>query len=45
MYGPALREPIGRIHWAGTETAALWTGYVDGAIDSGRRVAAEILGV
>jgi monoamine oxidase len=44
VYGPALREPVGRIHWAGTETAELWTGYIDGAIDSGRRVAAEILG-
>lgn len=43
VYGPALREPVGRIHWAGTETAELWTGYIDGAIDSGRRVSTEIL--
>ena len=42
-YGPALREPVGRIHWAGTETAERWTGYIDGAIDSGQRVAAEVL--
>jgi monoamine oxidase len=42
VFGPALREPIGRIHWAGTETAELWTGYIDGAIDSGQRVAAEV---
>jgi monoamine oxidase len=44
-YGPALREPVGRIHWAGTETAEHWTGYIDGAIESGRRVGAEVLGV
>ena len=40
--GPALRPPIGRIHWAGTETAERWAGYIDGAISSGERVAAEI---
>jgi monoamine oxidase len=43
LYGPALRRPVGRIHWAGTETAERWTGYIDGAIDSGLRVAAEVL--
>lgn len=43
VYGPALRRPVGRIHWAGTETAERWTGYIDGAIDSGQRVAAEVL--
>jgi monoamine oxidase len=43
VYGPALREPADRIHWAGTETAERWTGYIDGAIDSGLRVAAEVL--
>jgi monoamine oxidase len=43
MFGPALREPVGRIHWAGTETAERWAGYIDGAIDSGERVAAEVL--
>jgi monoamine oxidase len=43
VYGPALREPADRIHWAGTETAERWTGYIDGAIDSGQRVAAEVL--
>ncbi|MDI1462723.1 flavin monoamine oxidase family protein [Catellatospora sp. KI3] len=39
--GAALREPVGRIHWAGTETAERWCGYVDGAIASGERAAAE----
>jgi monoamine oxidase len=43
-YGPALREPVGPIHWAGTETASAWTGYMDGAVRSGERVAAEVLG-
>ncbi|HVB25128.1 MAG TPA: flavin monoamine oxidase family protein [Ktedonobacteraceae bacterium] len=42
-YGKALREPIGRIHWAGTETALVWNGYMSGAVESGERVAAEIL--
>jgi len=40
-FGPALREPIGSIHWAGTETATVWNGYMDGAIESGERAAAE----
>ncbi|WP_332643668.1 flavin monoamine oxidase family protein [Aeromicrobium sp.] len=42
--GASLREPIGPIHWAGTETAVRWCGYIDGAISSGERVAAEIIG-
>ena len=41
--GKSLREPIGRIHWAGTETAEIWNGYIDGAIRSGERAAAEVL--
>ncbi|MGI5215566.1 flavin monoamine oxidase family protein [Plantactinospora sp. CA-290183] len=42
-FGPALREPVGRLHWAGTETAVEWNGYLDGAIESGWRAAAEII--
>ena len=42
-YGPALRQPIGRIHWAGTETSTYWNGYMDGAVRSGERAAAEVL--
>ncbi len=42
-YGKALREPVGRIHWAGTETAQVWNGYMDGAVRSGERVAHEVL--
>ena len=41
--GPALRAPIGRIHWAGTETAPVWNGYMDGAVRSGERAAREVL--
>jgi monoamine oxidase len=39
--GPALREPVGRIHWAGTETATSWPGYMEGAIQAGERAAVE----
>lgn len=41
-FGPWLRAPIGPIHWAGTETADEWTGYLDGAVRSGHRAAAEV---
>jgi len=34
---------VNGIHFAGTETAEYWTGYMDGAIRSGERVASEIL--
>jgi monoamine oxidase len=43
-YGPALRAPVGRIHWAGTETATRWFGYFDGAVSAGQTAAAAILG-
>jgi monoamine oxidase len=39
----ALREPVGRIHFAGTETATRWPGYLEGAIEAGERAASEIL--
>jgi len=42
-YGHVLRDPIGPLHWAGTETSPRWTGYIDGAIRSGDRAAAEVL--
>jgi monoamine oxidase len=41
-FGPALRAPIGPLHWAGTETATVWNGYMDGAIQSGERAAREV---
>jgi len=42
-FGEALRRPAGRIHWAGSETATVWNGYMDGAVQSGERAAAEVL--
>ena len=42
-FGTALRGPVGRIHWAGTETSTYWNGYMDGAVRSGERAAAEVL--
>jgi monoamine oxidase len=42
-YGPWLRQPVGRIHWAGTETSGYWMGYMDGAVRSGERAAGEVL--
>jgi monoamine oxidase len=43
-YGHALRAPVGRLYWAGAETATVWNGYMDGAVQSGERAAAEVLG-
>jgi L-amino acid dehydrogenase len=42
-YGSAVREPFGRISWAGTETATQWFGYFDGAATAGERAADEVL--
>ncbi|MGI8712916.1 MAG: flavin monoamine oxidase family protein, partial [Solirubrobacteraceae bacterium] len=41
-YGSALRAPVGHIHWAGTETAEKFNGYMDGAVRSGERAAADV---
>lgn len=41
-YGPWLRKPVNGIYWAGTETADEWTGFLDGAVRSGQRAAAEV---
>ncbi|MDB5483208.1 MAG: hypothetical protein JWO83_4261 [Caulobacteraceae bacterium] len=41
-FGAALREPCGRIHWAGTETATEWAGCIEGAMRSGLRAAEEV---
>jgi monoamine oxidase len=43
QFGYQLREPVGRLHWAGTETAHVGIGYLDGAIESGERAAGEML--
>jgi monoamine oxidase len=41
-YGQWLRKPVDGIFWAGTETADRWTGFLDGAVRSGQRAAAEV---
>jgi monoamine oxidase len=43
QYGALLRQPFGRVHWAGTETATISYGAIDGAVRSGERAAAEVL--
>lgn len=42
-YGTALREAIGRIHWAGTETSDYWFVHMEGGVRSGERAAREVL--
>lgn len=42
-FGPTLKLSHGRVHFAGTETATTWNGYIDGAISAGERAAAEII--
>lgn len=34
---------MGRIYFAGTETATHWSGYMEGAVEAGERAAREIL--
>jgi monoamine oxidase len=43
QYGRRVREPVGRLHWAGTETASTSYGAMDGAVRSGERVCSEVL--
>lgn len=40
--GAALREPAGRLHWAGTESSIRWNGYMEGAVRAGIRAAVEM---
>jgi monoamine oxidase len=40
---PILKQPFRNVHWAGTETAGYWNGYMDGAVSSGERAAKEVL--
>jgi monoamine oxidase len=42
-FGADLRAPVGNIHWAGTETALEWHGFMEGALESGERAALEIV--
>ncbi|XP_047391869.1 amine oxidase [flavin-containing] B [Sciurus carolinensis] len=43
QYGRVLRQPVGRIYFAGTETATHWSGYMEGAVEAGERAAREVL--
>lgn len=44
-FGPALCAPVGRLHWAGTETADYWSGYMDGAVRAGEAAAVAVAGL
>lgn len=39
---PTMNDPVGPIHWAGTETARRSAGYMDGAVRAGQRAAGEV---
>jgi monoamine oxidase len=41
-FGKFLREPVGLVHWAGSETADTTSGTMNGAILSGQRAAREV---
>ncbi|MCU1369435.1 MAG: amine oxidase [Ilumatobacteraceae bacterium] len=41
-YGEALRQPVGRIHWAGAECSPVWNGYMEGAVRSGEATADDV---
>lgn len=42
-YGDCLRQPFLRVHWAGTESATEWRGYMNGAVQAGHRATREVL--
>jgi cytochrome c2 len=42
-YLAAMREPHGRIHFAGGDFALDWRGFIDGAIESGNREAQAVI--
>jgi monoamine oxidase len=42
-FGQAIREPAGRIHWAGSERATEMHGLMEGAVRSGERAADEVM--
>jgi monoamine oxidase len=41
-FGPALTEPVGRVHWAGAECSPVWNGYMEGAVRSGEQTADDV---
>lgn len=42
-FGPAIHQPIGRVHWAGSDGGLQCYGAMEGAVSSGERAVAEIL--
>ena len=42
QFADALSEPVGRVHWAGTETAQEFCGFMEGAVESAERAVAEV---
>jgi len=42
-FGPAIRAPFGRIHWAGVDTATIWYQSIEGAAQSGERAAIDVV--
>jgi monoamine oxidase len=48
-FDPSLRawlaQPAGRLFFAGEHTSVRWQGYMNGAVESGRRAAAEVAAV
>lgn len=42
-FGDALTPPIGPIHWASTDTASVWSAYMEGAVESAERAVREVV--
>jgi monoamine oxidase len=42
-FGQAMRRPVGRLHWAGSELSEDWCTYMNGAIKSGEKTARDIV--
>ncbi|KAM9321264.1 amine oxidase [flavin-containing] B-like [Gastrophryne carolinensis] len=43
QFGSVIREPVGKVYFAGTETATEWSGYMEGATQAVERAAREIM--
>ena len=41
-YGRAISRPVGLIHWAGSDIATTWNGYMDGAVRTGESAAVNV---
>lgn len=41
--GKSIRDPVGNLHFIGTETSHVWKGYLEGAVRSGVRGANEVI--